>query len=434
MATDPPYLVDYQGGHHPASEANGGARDQGQALGRLHRPRALGRVLRRLPARRPSTMPSTEDAAVYQCFGIMRSEVIWQSWREVGLLAHQVLIWKKTRSVLTYCALHVGLRADDVRLARGHSPRCKPPADARAVWEIASKIEDGAGGVHPTQKPVELIRRPITYHTKPGGLLYEPFSGSAARRSSPPRRPGRHLLRHRAARRPSSTSPWRAGRRSPAIRQRRSTVPAPKTNRGAIAHGWRRSCRSSSTACRRARSCASLRRRPTGGGISPRTLDNYIARARRLIIEQAKVEEEEVYAQSLARKQRLFTRAALGNQLRTALAVQKEINRMFGNFSAEMSAASCSASSMRSRASRTSSAQGCPALRRQRVGEGGLCSDSGRVTGPGDLCGADPTVDLSAGSRSVSALPRLGGRMSHSLARSGGEYCRRRAEATRREG
>jgi len=27
-------------------------------------------------------------------------------------------------------------------------------------------------------KPVELIRRPILYHTRPGGLIYEPFSGS----------------------------------------------------------------------------------------------------------------------------------------------------------------------------------------------------------------------------------------------------------------
>ena len=41
-------------------------------------------------------------AAIYQWFGIMRTEVIWQSWREVGLLPHQVLIWKKSRSVLTY--------------------------------------------------------------------------------------------------------------------------------------------------------------------------------------------------------------------------------------------------------------------------------------------------------------------------------------------
>ena len=57
-------------------------------------------------------------------------------------------------------------------------PKVKPPADAKAVWEIGSAIEDGAAGIHPTQKPVETIKRPIGYHTKPGGLLYEPFSGS----------------------------------------------------------------------------------------------------------------------------------------------------------------------------------------------------------------------------------------------------------------
>jgi len=32
--------------------------------------------------------------------------------------------------------------------------------------------------VHPTQKPVEIVARPIRYHTKPGELIYEPFSGS----------------------------------------------------------------------------------------------------------------------------------------------------------------------------------------------------------------------------------------------------------------
>jgi DNA modification methylase len=31
---------------------------------------------------------------------------------------------------------------------------------------------------HPTQKPVELMRRPILNHTKSGGLVYEPFLGS----------------------------------------------------------------------------------------------------------------------------------------------------------------------------------------------------------------------------------------------------------------
>ena len=32
--------------------------------------------------------------------------------------------------------------------------------------------------MHPTIKPVEHVRRPILWHTRPGELLYEPFSGS----------------------------------------------------------------------------------------------------------------------------------------------------------------------------------------------------------------------------------------------------------------
>jgi DNA modification methylase len=31
---------------------------------------------------------------------------------------------------------------------------------------------------HPTQKPVELMRRPILNHTRRGELVYEPFLGS----------------------------------------------------------------------------------------------------------------------------------------------------------------------------------------------------------------------------------------------------------------
>ena len=76
----------------------------------------------------------------------MRTEVIWQSWREVGLLPHQVLDLEEDAQRAHLLALHVGLRADDVRLARGqHAQGMKPPADAKAVWEIGSAIEDGAG-------------------------------------------------------------------------------------------------------------------------------------------------------------------------------------------------------------------------------------------------------------------------------------------------
>ena len=51
----------------------------------------------------------------------------------------------------------------------------RPPPGTSTVWEV------GAGehfGIHPTQKPAELFVRPIEWHTEPGEICLEPFSGS----------------------------------------------------------------------------------------------------------------------------------------------------------------------------------------------------------------------------------------------------------------
>jgi DNA modification methylase len=185
MATDPPYLVDYEGGEHPSSVSNGGIVD-GVRVGHdekkwdvyLDHAAAVGFYRDFLKV--ALEMALTPDVAVYQCFGMMRTEVIWQAWREVGLLSHQVVIWKKSRTVLTYSWFLWDYEVVMVGWPQGHKPKTNPPASERAVWEIASTEgnEEGAGHNHPTIKPVELIRRPITWHTKPGELIYEPFSGS----------------------------------------------------------------------------------------------------------------------------------------------------------------------------------------------------------------------------------------------------------------
>jgi len=179
MATDPPYLVDYRGGQHPATEANGGKwgadpdkhwdayTDHAAAIDfyREFLSAAIEHALIAAPA-------------VYQWFGAMRTDIVLEAWRAVGLLPHQMLIWRKTRSVLTHSHFMWDYEPMMYGWIEGKRPALKPPADARAVWEIESKIDDGAAGIHPTQKPIETIRRPLTYHTEPGGLLYEPFSGS----------------------------------------------------------------------------------------------------------------------------------------------------------------------------------------------------------------------------------------------------------------
>ena len=122
----------------------------------------------------------TENPAIYQWFATARVEIVLSAWRSAGLLPHQQLVWYKTRPVLTRSDYMWNYEPFLYGWIQGHRPSQKPPADAKAVWEVASRegIEDHAGSGHPTMKPVELIRRTIDYHTTPGDLIYEPFSGS----------------------------------------------------------------------------------------------------------------------------------------------------------------------------------------------------------------------------------------------------------------
>jgi len=64
-----------------------------------------------------------------------------------------------------------------------NAPWFGKPGQNTTVWDAASpKMIMGGSDEekydHPTQKPVELMRRPILNHTKRGELVYDPFLGS----------------------------------------------------------------------------------------------------------------------------------------------------------------------------------------------------------------------------------------------------------------
>ncbi len=184
MATDPPFLVNYDGGNHPPTWANGGKKpgaapdsatkhwdsyvdhDTAVAFYEQYLNTAIENAL-------------TTTPVIYMFFGMMRAPLVFEAWGKAGLLLHQVLVWNKSRIVLSrsdYCWNYEPFAYGWVKGARPRAAR-RPPANAKAVWEISSAILDGPQE-HPTCKPVELITRPIDYHTKPGELIYEPFSGS----------------------------------------------------------------------------------------------------------------------------------------------------------------------------------------------------------------------------------------------------------------
>lgn len=184
LASDPPYLVNYAGGSHPPSEGNGGLK-QGKPTGATverHWDEYVD-AESSIAFYQGFLTVALEEAlianpAIYQFYASSRVELVLAAWRAAGLLPHQQLIWHKSRSVLTHSWFLWDYEPLLVGWVKGKPPERKPPPDAKAVWEVSSRIEDAPGQVHPTIKPVELIRRPILYHTRPGETIFEPFAGS----------------------------------------------------------------------------------------------------------------------------------------------------------------------------------------------------------------------------------------------------------------
>ena len=185
MATDPPYLLDYDGGNHPwtwgkdervtTSEEKTKHwdayvdHDTSVAFYERFLRVALGEALAEVPV-------------IYQWFNATRVEVVLEAWKANGLLAHQTIIWHKSRPVFARCDFMCDFEPAMYGWVQGRRPvpKRRPPANARCVWDVDSRegVEADLGSVHLTIKPVELIRRPIEWHTRPGELVYEPFLGS----------------------------------------------------------------------------------------------------------------------------------------------------------------------------------------------------------------------------------------------------------------
>jgi DNA modification methylase len=174
MATDPPYLVDYTGGDHPSSKANKGRETKDKHWDEYVDPEAaVDFYARFLRAALPHLVA---NAAIYQWHAHRRQVLVEQAWTECGLLVHQQIIWVKSRGVLTHSHFMWQHEPCFYGWAEGKPPAKKPPPDETSVWQVGH--EGAAMGIHPTQKPLTLFERPISYHTEPNDVCYEPFLGS----------------------------------------------------------------------------------------------------------------------------------------------------------------------------------------------------------------------------------------------------------------
>lgn len=90
--------------------------------------------------------------------------------------SHETLLWArkdpKGKHTCNYEAMKNGDWNDDILK--------KPNKQMRSVWQIDTpKPSEKEFGKHPTQKPLELLRRIILASTNSGGLILDPFTGSS---------------------------------------------------------------------------------------------------------------------------------------------------------------------------------------------------------------------------------------------------------------
>jgi DNA modification methylase len=125
-------------------------------------------------------VPSLQIAYVWHA-SVFTREVL-NGLERVGFLYPQQIVWNKGRTVLT--RTHYWYQHEPCWYVRKkNAPWFGKAGENATIWDSPSPKfimggSDESKFDHPTQKPVDLMRRPILNHLKRGEAVYDPFLGS----------------------------------------------------------------------------------------------------------------------------------------------------------------------------------------------------------------------------------------------------------------
>jgi len=192
FATDPPYLVDYDGTNHPQNSARkakvakgdnsgtNGNKDWSSSYGVTWDDSSQGPDLYRGFIKAAIAEAIEPNAAWYCWHASRRQAMLEEVWTEAGAFQHQQIIWNKEKGVLTRSRYLWKHEPCLMGWIKGNMP---PKADGAAflpsVWDIHG-LSGEERPDHPTPKPLDCFAIPMRQHVEPSGLCYEPFSGSGS--------------------------------------------------------------------------------------------------------------------------------------------------------------------------------------------------------------------------------------------------------------
>ena len=174
FATDPPYLVDYNGSNHPTRN-----KDWSQSYGVTWDDSSQGSELYDGFIAAAIAEAITEDAAWYCWHASRRQAMLEACWEKAGAFVHQQIIWVKDRGVLTRSHYLWKHEPCFMGWIKGKRPPKVADETLASTWEMPSFAKDERPD-HPTPKPLDAFGIPMRQHVPRGGLCYEPFSGSGS--------------------------------------------------------------------------------------------------------------------------------------------------------------------------------------------------------------------------------------------------------------
>jgi DNA modification methylase len=172
VATDPPYLVDYTG-----ERPNDSGKDWTATYREIDIQDADGFFRAVFVNVLEVLWPK---GAIYCWHAHKRCGDIQRIWRDLGILDHQQIIWVKPTPVFGRVYWHFRHEPCVMGWRQGDKPEHDGVHDHDSVWECDWDGKAKFSCDHPTSKPVELFVRPMKKHTKPGDVVFEPFSGSGS--------------------------------------------------------------------------------------------------------------------------------------------------------------------------------------------------------------------------------------------------------------
>jgi DNA modification methylase len=175
MNTDPPYGVTYD----PLWRQQAGLGQQ----------RQTGKVRNDDRSDWAEAFALFRGDVIYTWHAALYAAVVARGLEACGFKIYSQIIWMKQHFALSRAHYHWRHEPCWYAVREGRSSHWCGDRKQSTVWEVSNlnpfggdsdegTVDESTG--HGTQKPVELMRRPIINHTQPGDIVYDPFLGSGS--------------------------------------------------------------------------------------------------------------------------------------------------------------------------------------------------------------------------------------------------------------